>query len=270
MELQGKVAVITGAGSGIGAATVRRLINKGVFVFAADISNDRLNQEFSNTENVETIALDVSDSKAVNALFQRVNEKFGRLDMLLNGAGINAPTPESNQKMVDTNVAAVAAIKRGEVPKFDFIEDTSDEDFRRVMEINLFSQFYCIRAAVPLMKANGGGAIVNISSVAALTAPAMPLYYPASKAGVLGLTRGASAELAPYNIRVNAVAPAGVDTPLLREQPPEVVEFLLSSQPIKRAAKPDELARTIVFLLNEKESGFYTGQTISPNGGTHV
>jgi len=270
MTFNGKIAVVTGAASGIGKATVELLLEQGAQVVAIDLKEEPLSAAFGSTPNVLALAVDVSDSAAVRRAFKSVETHFGRLDVLVNAAGINAPTREANQKLVDANVAALAAMREGRVPVFDYLEDTSDEDFRRVMEVNLFSQFYCIRSAVPLMRLSGGGSIVNISSVAAIMGVAMPLYYPASKAAVLGLTRAAATELAPYHIRVNAIAPGSVDTPLMHQQPAEVVQFLIGLQPIKRLAAPVELAKSILFLASEQDSGFITGQTISPNGGSHM
>jgi NAD(P)-dependent dehydrogenase (short-subunit alcohol dehydrogenase family) len=268
MKLQGKVAFITGAASGIGAATARLFAEEGAIVIGADVSGDRIRDAMSRIDHGTGIAVDVSDSAAVRAAFEQLDREHGRLDILVNAAGVDAPTPEAAQRLMDTNMAALAAVQRGEAPSFDFVEDTSDEDFRRVMEINLFSQFYCLRAAAPLLK-RAGGSVVNISSAAALVGVAMPLYYPASKAGVLGLTRAAAAELAPYNIRVNAIAPGSVDTPLMQRYPDEFIGFLTAMQPIKRLATAEELARTILFLAGD-EGGFYTGQTFEPNGGMHM
>ena len=119
------------------------------------------------------------------------------------------------------------------------------------------------------MKKAGGGSVVNISSVAALVGVPMPLYYPASKAAVLGMTRSAAGELAPYNIRVNAVAPGAVDTPLLSAQPPEIMEKIIAMQPIPRAAHPSEIAQTLLFLASE-DGAYYTGQTLCPSGGIYM
>lgn len=270
MSLENKVAFVTGAASGIGRATVDLLTARGAHTVAVGRNKETLERAFEGQENVTVIALDVSDSAAVKAAFEQVDHVHGRLDVLVNSAGVNAPTPEANQLIVDANLKALDDMRNGRMPRFDFLEDTTDDDFRRVMEVNLFSQFYTIRSAAPLLKRTGGGSIVNISSVAALAGVAMPLYYPASKAGLLGLTRAAASELAPYNIRVNVVAPGSVDTPLMRQQPEEVVQFLVGTQKIPRLASPRELAETIVFLADDETGGFYTGQTISPNAGIHM
>nr|WP_319249119.1 SDR family NAD(P)-dependent oxidoreductase [uncultured Celeribacter sp.] len=270
MALHDRVAVITGGASGIGRATARLFTQQGARVYLLDRDQGRLDEAVEAGEATRGMTLDIADSTDVSACIDDIAKAEGRLDILVNGAGINAPNAEANQALIDANVATLAALREGRQPQHEFIEKTTDEEFRRVLEVNLFSQFYCIRAAVPHMKASGGGAIVNISSAAALTGVTMPLYYPASKAGVLGMTRAAAAELASFNIRVNAIAPGGVDTPLMHQQPKEVVEFLVGMQPIRRLAQPEELARTVAFLSDDEASGFYTGQTISPNGGLHM
>lgn len=219
---------------------------------------------------VTSIALDASDSAAITAAVARIEAEAGRLDIVVNAAGINAPTRAANQALAEANMQTLRALREGRKPMFAFIEDTSDADFLTVMQVNLFSQFYTLRAAVPMMKRQGSGSVINISSVAALIGVTMPLYYPASKAAILGMTRSAAAELAPYGIRVNAVCPGGVDTPLMHEQPQEMVDFLTSIQPIQRLASPDELAETILFLADDSRGGYYTGQTLAPCGGIHM
>lgn len=270
MALEGRVVVITGGASGIGRASARQFTQNGARAYLVDRNPERLDAAVAEGDAVRGFALDIADSAAVTACIDEIAAEAGRIDVLVNGAGINAPTAEANQALVEANIATVAAVRQGQKPMHAFIETTSDDDFRRVLEVNLFGQFYAIRAVVPHLKAAGGGAIVNISSAAALSPVVMPLYYPASKAGVLGLTRAAAAELAGYNIRVNAIAPGGVDTPLMHEQPEDVVAFLTGMQPIPRLAQPEELARTVLFLADDETAGFYTGQTIEPNGGLHM
>jgi len=259
MKLQGKVALVTGAASGIGRATVRRRDAEGAAETVEGLA--------SATE----VMLDVADSGQVNAAFEQAEQDHGRLDVVVNAAGIGDPDPAVGERTYGTIVRALEAAGRGEelARKWDFIERITDEDFARVVQVNLFGTFYCLRAAVPALTRSGGGSIVNISSVAALVGNPMPVYYPASKAGVLGLTRAAAGELAERNIRVNAVAPGAVDTPLLNAGPQAVVDMLVRLAPLARAARPEEIASTILFLASE-ESAFYTGQTLSPNGGMHM
>ena len=135
-----------------------------------------------------------------------------------------------------------------------------------MMKINVNGTFFAIRAAAPLLKAAGGGAIVNFASVAGQVALPMPAYYPASKAAVVGMTRSVAGELAPFNIRVNALAPAGINTALLTQSGEDHVQALLSMQPLKRLAEPEEIAETLVFLASDA-GAHYTGQIFSPSGG---
>ncbi len=268
--MQGKTAIVTGGASGIGAATVKLFAEKGVKVHAFDRQDQALKDLYDANESVTGHVVDVSDGAAVRAAIKAIADNEDKIDILVNAAGVVATSPDTNKKLVDVNLAALAAMQSGRSATFDFLEITTDEEFDRVMKINLYSMFYTIQAIAPIMRAAGGGAIVNFSSVSALTGVAMPLFYPASKAGVLGITRAAAGELAPYNIRVNAIAPGAVDTPILRDQPAELVSFLTSMQPIKRTATPEELAETVLFLSDDSRSGFYTGQTICPNGGLYM
>ncbi|WP_342660451.1 3-oxoacyl-[acyl-carrier-protein] reductase FabG [Rhodococcus ruber] len=269
MKLAGRIAFITGAGSGIGRATARLFAENGATVIGADISEANIKEVFADIPTGEGIALDVSDSAAVRDAFEHVASRYGALHVLVNAAGINAPTREENERLVNVNVEVFEARKRGETLHPDFLSGVTDEHFDRVLAVNLKGPFYTIREAAPLMKRSGGGSIVNISSVSALVGTPMPLYYPASKAGVLGMTRAAAGELAPHNIRVNAVAPGAVDTPLLRAQPDEIVASIAGIQPIPSIAQPTDLAATMLFLASD-DSKYYTGQTLSPSGGLYM
>lgn len=148
----------------------------------------------------------------MNAAFARIADERGHLDVLVNAVGVNTPTRAAGEALNAENYKGFTAAKEGQQHNPDFLGSISDEDFDRVMKINLYGPFYTIRAAVPLLKKAGGGAIVNFSSSTALMAVAMPAYYPASMAGLLGLTREVATELAPFNIRVNALAPDAVVT----------------------------------------------------------
>lgn len=241
MRLENKIALVTGAASGIGLATVRRFVAEGAHVVAVDLDHDRTVSASSGLPNVSVAAADVSKSQQVNKAFELAQERHGRLDILVNAAGISAAPLD--------------------------IEDITDEDFAHVVEVNLYGTFYAVRAAAKLMRRNGdsGGSIVNISSVGALANFPLPASYPASKAGVLGLTRATAALLAPNNIRVNAVAPGATDTPMLPSEP-AFRDAVVGLGVLGRAASADEMANTILFLASD-EAAFFTGQTISPNGG---
>jgi NAD(P)-dependent dehydrogenase (short-subunit alcohol dehydrogenase family) len=247
MLLQDKIAVVTGGGSGIGQATVRRFADEGATVLAVDLNEPGLAETADGRDAVSTQAADVSDSAQVNAVFDRVREEHGRLDVLVNAAGISGP--------------------KGEVdPNAHFLLDITDDEWDQVLRVNLTGSFYALRAAVPLMRAAGGGSIVNIASVSALVGYPLNVYYPASKAGVLGLTRAAAGGLAADRIRVNVVCPGAVDTPMLNAIPDEARQVVIDLAPINRMASPHELAGTILFLASD-DGAFYTGQTLSPNGG---
>jgi 3-oxoacyl-[acyl-carrier protein] reductase len=247
MLLQDKVAVVTGGGSGIGQATVRRFADEGATVLAVDLNEAGLAETAEGSDSVSTQVADVSDSAQVNAVFDRIRDEHGRLDVLVNAAGISGP--------------------KGEVdPSAHFLLDITDDDWDQVIKVNLTGSFYAVRAAVPLMRAAGGGSIVNIASVSALVGYPLNIYYPASKAGVLGLTRAAAGGLAADRIRVNVVCPGAVDTPMLNAIPDEARQVVIDLAPINRMASPHELAGTILFLASD-DGAFYTGQTLSPNGG---
>lgn len=269
MRLVDKVALVTGAASGIGQATVRRFVAEGAAaVVAADLNRDGLAETASGLQRVTAMPLDITDSGAVNAAFAEVDRLYGRLDVLVNAAGIGSASPESGQRVLEQAAASIETSKRGETvsPHWDITTHITDADFARGIAVNLTGPFYCVRAAIPIMTRSGGGSIVNVSSVSALVGHPMPAYYPASKAGLLGMTRSVAGELADRGIRVNAVCPGATDTPMLRANRPEIVEMLIDLQPIRRAASADEMAATILFLASD-EAAFYTGQTLSPNGG---
>lgn len=267
--LEGKIAVVTGAGSGMGLATVRAFLREGATVYALDLSQDNLDRELGDQERVTRIALDISDSAAVNAAFERVRADHGTLDALVNAAGVSTPNRRATEWVDDINHRMTDAMKQGEAFTPEFLTEIPDEDFDRVMKINLYGTFYTIRAAAPLLKAAGGGAVTNFASVAGFLALPMPSYYPASKAAVVGMTRALAGELAAFNIRVNALAPAGINTGMLTQSGDDHVEALLALQPLKRLAEPEEVADTLVFL-SSAAGAHYTGQVLSPSGGAHL
>ncbi|WP_106398253.1 SDR family NAD(P)-dependent oxidoreductase [Actinocorallia populi] len=266
MKFADHVVFVTGAASGMGLAVARAFHGEGAAVYGADISAEALEAAFEGMERAVPLAFDIADSGAVGEAFARVEADHGRLGTLVNAAGVNAPNRAALEALNEENYKGFLAMKQGRRHDPEFIEHVTDDDFDRVMKINLYGTFFTMRAAVPLLKRNGGGAVVNFSSAAALMGVAMPPYYPASKAAVLGLTREGAVELAPFGIRVNALAPGAIDTPLFRQSDDEFIDFLVGLQPIRRTATPEEIAKTVLFLAGE-EGSYYTGQTISPSGG---
>lgn len=240
-RLAGKAALVTGAASGIGLATVRRFAEEGARVLAVDLDAARTARAVADREGVIAIAADIRDSGQVDAAYDRALAEFGRLDAAVNAAGVSGAQAD--------------------------LCDLTDEDFADVVAVNLTGTFYSVRAAVRLMRRNSpsGGSIVNVSSVGALANFPLPAMYPASKAGVLGLTRAVAALAATDGIRVNAVAPGATDTPML-PQDQRIRRAVVDLGVLRRAASAEEIAHTILFLVSD-ESAFYTGQTLSPNGG---
>ena len=240
-RLAGKAALVTGTASGIGLATVHRFVAEGARVVAVDLDAERAARAVAGYDGVVPVGADVRDSGQVDAAYERALAEFGQLDIAVNAAGI--PGTQAD------------------------ICELTDEDFTDVVAVNLAGTFYSVRAAVRAMRGNSpsGGSIINVSSVGALANFPLPAMYPASKAGVLGMTRAVAALVGTDGIRVNAVAPGATDTPML-PQDEEIRRAVVELGVQRRAASAEEIAHTILFLAND-ESAFYTGQTLSPNGG---
>lgn len=238
-----KTAIITGSSRGIGRAIALYLAEAG---YSVVVNFERDEMAASRTvEEIERLGAEVMSVKAdvswkedAENLINQVMEQWGRIDVLVNNAGI-LPNPRR-------------------------IEEISDQEWERVMGINLKGAFYCTRAAVPHMKKQKSGNIVNISSVAGKEGGTVGAHYAASKAGMIGLTKALAKELAPYNIRVNAVAPGPVDTEFL---PEELRSRLAKLSLLGRIAKPEEVAHAVLFLI---ENEHITGETINVNGGRYM
>lgn len=231
MKLANQVAIVTGGASGIGRAIVARFQSEGAQVAVADV------QPAGGALFVPT---DVSDPAAVDRLFTEVAEKLGPVDILVNNAGIGGgPSPTAYLK---------------------------DEDWARMLAVHLNGTFYCTRAALRVMQPRRRGHIINIASVAGLRGLPFGTSYSAAKAGILGLTRAVAQEVIADGIFVNAIAPGWVDTPILKNLPPDRLAMATALIPQGRIAQPDEIARVAVFLASD-DSSYMVGQTVSPNGG---
>jgi len=250
-RFEGRVAAVTGAASGMGEAVVRRFLAEGAVVYALDLSQDRLDRMWGGVPGVTGIAVDVADSASVNAAFERIRAEHGGLHSLVTAAGV-ADSPSRMNAAGGHSPADLSTI--------------DDESWNFVIGVNLTGTFYCIRAAMPLIQATGqGGAVVTISSVGAFAPYPLPAAYPASKAGVTGMTRAIAALVARENIRVNSVAPAATRTAMLPTDE-ALLDSLLALQPIPRAIPASEMAASIVYLCSD-EAQFMTGQTVHVNGG---
>jgi NAD(P)-dependent dehydrogenase (short-subunit alcohol dehydrogenase family) len=238
-----KVALVTGAARGIGLATARRFLAEGYRVALLDIDGDNLKHAVAALAKPDiTMALecDVSDPARVQRAFDDLIKTFGRLDALVNNAGIAIFKP---------------------------ILDVTYEDWSRVIAVNLTGPFLCTQAAAPLMRDAGGGAIVNITSISGLRASTLRTAYGTSKAGLAHLTKQQAVELASLNIRVNAVAPGPVDTAMAKAvHTPEIRADYHDHMPLNRYGLEEELAETIFFLCSPRAS-YITGQVIAVDGG---
>ena len=238
-----KVALVTGAARGIGLATAKRFLADGYRVALLDIDGDNLNHTVAalgKPDIAMALECDVSDPARVQLAFDDLIETFGRLDALVNNAGIAIFKP---------------------------ILDVTYEDWSRVLAVNLTGPFLCTQAAAPLMRDTGGGAIVNITSISGLRASTLRTAYGTSKAGLAHLTKQQAVELAPLGIRVNAVAPGPVDTAMAKAvHTPEIRADYHDHMPLNRYGLEEELAETIFFLCSDRAS-YITGQIIAVDGG---
>lgn len=238
------VALIVGAASGIGRAVADQLSDEGCRVFLADLDEDRVAAVAESIVrrggSAESLLVDASNSRSVEAMFRAVRDRSERLDFLVNTFG----------HLDDTT----------------FIEDLRDEQWARMLGVNLSGVFYCCREGVRWMKDHASGRIVNVASVAALMPTPGALHYSASKGGVVQLTRTLAAEIARHGLRANAVAPGYVKTPMLERIDERFRDHILRRTPLKRFAEPAEIAGLIAFLARP-EADYLTGQVLSPNGG---
>jgi NAD(P)-dependent dehydrogenase (short-subunit alcohol dehydrogenase family) len=237
-RLQGKVCVITGASSGIGAETVRRFNEEGATTVGVDLRDDARAVDLA-------LACDVADEDAVPAMFAAVREAFGRIDVIFNNAGISPPDDAS-------------------------VLDTSLEAWQRVQDVNVTSVFLCCKHGIPHLLDGGGGSVINVASfVAVMGAATSQISYTASKGAVLAMTRELGVQFARQGVRVNALCPGPVNTPLLRElyaADPVQAARRLVHLPMGRFAEAVEIANAVVFLASD-ESSYVNASTFLVDGG---
>ncbi len=236
-RLEGKVCVVTGAAGGIGSATVEAFAREGARVVGVDLHG--------GSPGDLALACDVTEEHAVQTMFARVRDELGQIDVLFNNAGI---APDDDVSVLDTTVEA----------------------WQRVQDVNLKSVFLCCKHGIPHLLEGGGGSVINTASfVAVMGAATSQISYTASKGGVLSLTRELGVEFARRNVRVNALCPGPVDTPLLQElyaSDPAQSARRLVHVPMGRFARAEELASAVVFLASD-EASFITAAQFMVDGG---
>ena len=240
MKLKDKVALVTGAGQGMGRAIARQFAAEGAIVVALDLNLEAAQQTLQGCgEQHLARALNVADAAAVNALVDEVLALRGRVDVLVNNAGTGG---------------------------MDSFTEMSDEAWARVIGVNLNGAFYCARAAVRAMLKTGGGTVVNVGSTSAVSGDG-PAHYVTSKAALMGLTRVMAKELAKSGVRVNTLVPGPTNTPMMQGIPQEWADANIAGVPMGRMAEPEDIAKVAVFLASD-DSGFVTGQSVAVNGGS--
>ncbi|MEW6080718.1 MAG: SDR family NAD(P)-dependent oxidoreductase [Bacillota bacterium] len=240
MSFAGKVAVVTGAGSGIGQAVSQVLAGEGALVTGLDVSDERVKALAGPLEERggRAFKVDVSDSFAVDQAFEEALKRCGRLDFLVNNAGFCHESA---------------------------LDEMSDDDWNHLIAVHLSGAFYCCRAAIPHLRKTRGS-IVNMSSIYGMVGAPRYCHYSAAKAGLMGFTKALAKELLPDRVRVNALAPGSVMTPLQDHLDPKVLQAKMEAHPWGRYATPEEIAGYVLFLLSDK-CDYLTGQVISPSGG---
>ena len=242
--LNGKVAIITGGTRGIGFSIVEKFLENGAKVVLLGSKQESvikaLNELKSKNEGYEVDGAwpNLSELSSVEEVFSNIVKKYGKIDILVNNAGISA---------------------------MDKIYDYKEEDFRKIMDLNVNAVFNCSRAVVKYMKENGGGVILNTSSMVSIYGQPSGCGYPASKYAVNGLTKSLARELGKDNIRVNAIAPGVTLTDMLKNVPDSVLEPVVKAIPLGRVGMPEEVANAFVFLASDMAS-YITGTVLSVDG----
>lgn len=264
-SLAGKVAFVTGGGSGMGAAFARRLARDGATVVVNDLHADAA-AAVAIEINGDTAVFDVCDSAAFDAEVDKAVERHGRIDIMINNAGIAPPPdPERTARTIENQMARMEGRLDDLVPPDSTVE-LSDADWDRMIRVHLYGTFYGTRAALRHMTPARSGAIVNISSVLGLRPMAGVVHYASAKAGIIALTKSVGQEVAPYGIRVNAVCPGWIDTPLLSPMDPMMMAGIVMQIPRGRMGTAEELAEMVRFLAGP-ESSYCNGDVFAASGG---
>ena len=263
--LSGQVAFITGAGSGLGAAFARRLAADGATIVVND-----MNAEAAASMAIElggdTAVFDVIDSVAFDTEVDKAVERHGRLDIVINNAGIAPPPDSSRVEQMMLNQMARMEDRIDDLVPPDSTVDLSDADWDRMIRVHLHGTFYGTRAALRHMTPARSGAVVNVSSVLGLRPMSGAAHYAAAKAGIIAFTKSVGQEVAPFGVRVNAVCPGWIDTPLLAPMDPIMIAGIKMSIPRGRLGRAEELAELVRFLAGP-ESSYCNGDIFAASGG---
>lgn len=244
MRLKEKVALITGGGRGIGRAISLALAQEGTKVCVNYFHNKDTAEEVvkrikENGGEAISYRTDVSKLEEVNRMVEEVNKKFGGIDILINNAGLN-------------------------IDKYLMI--MNEKEWDKVIDVNLKGTFNCSKAISRVMISQRSGNIVNLASISAISGTAGQTNYSAAKGGIISFTKSLARELAPFGIRVNALAPGLIDTEMVKQMPKEMLDRVLKITPLKRVGTPEEVAKVVTFLVS-KEANYITGQVIKIDGG---
>lgn len=242
--LKGKVAVVTGGTRGIGFAIVDKYLENGATVVLCGSRQETANKaikelkEINPNYNVEGIGLNLSNPEEIDKEFNRIKEQYGSLDILVNNAGIS---------------------------QRESIYDLKLEEFDNILELNVNAMFYCSQAAAKIMKPQGGGVILNTSSMVSIYGQSSGVGYPTSKFAVNGMTKSLARELGKDNIRVNAVAPGVTNTDMVKVLPDEIIKPLIATIPLGRVGEPEDVANAFLYLASDMAS-YVTGVILSVDG----
>ncbi len=274
MKLKDRIALVTGGGSGLGRAIALLFAEEGAHVVVNELRLETAEQTVSSMKGPaggRAIQADVADSAQVKTMFGAIERELGTLDILVNNAGIAFGPGDDRAEVNRKSETLIMELLSGQGSQthLDVTQNLSDESWRRMLAVHLDGTFFCTREALRLMSRKNRGAIVNLSSVAALTGLEVVPHYSAAKGAILAFTRAVARDVASRGIRVNAICPGYIDTPMTERMSPLIRAAVIARTPLRRTGEPHEVAATALFLASD-DSSFFTGQWLSPNGGLFI